>query len=75
MQIIAEKKKEMAELAGSIMQDPEDDLKKIKNLKELRMMIEDHESPECCATIRKLALASTTKVLVDILPGTSKLLK
>ena len=59
----------MAELASAITQDPEDDMKKIKNLKELRMMMEDHESPECQATVRKLALASTTKVLVDILPG------
>ena len=41
----------------------------LKSLKDLRILTEDYENPECCATIRKLAVTAITKVFVDILPG------
>jgi len=64
-QIIAEKKKQIVSLQEKIQANPQHSL---KHLKELRMLVEDHEYPECCATIRKLAVGAMTQVLVDILP-------
>jgi len=64
--ILMEKRTRIGFLATSILADPQASLKLIK---ELRLLVEDRESPECLATVRKWATASMSAIFIDIIPG------
>ncbi|GFS03169.1 nucleolar complex protein 3 homolog [Elysia marginata] len=62
---IASAKERLASLAQGVIEDPQNNMKK---LKELRMMLGD-SSPCICLTIRKYAIVSLMEVFKDIVPG------
>ncbi|XP_076800160.1 nucleolar complex protein 3 homolog [Clavelina lepadiformis] len=64
--LIVEKKEKIALLSSSIVADPQSSLKMIK---ELRLMLEDRDTPESFVTIHKLVIASLACLFVDIIPG------
>jgi len=64
--VLTERRTRIGFLATSILAEPQASLKLIK---ELRLLVEDRESPECLATVRKWATASMSAVFIDIIPG------
>ncbi|GFO36172.1 nucleolar complex protein 3 homolog [Plakobranchus ocellatus] len=62
---IASAKQTIAALAQGVLEDPQNNMKK---LKELRQMLGD-SSPGVCLTVRKYAALSLMEVFKDIVPG------
>nr|KAG5707619.1 hypothetical protein BaRGS_031001 [Batillaria attramentaria] len=62
---LAERKQKIADLATSVIQNPEENTGK---LKELRGMLGEAD-PDVCLTVRKLVMVSLCEVFKDIIPG------
>ncbi|XP_064602722.1 nucleolar complex protein 3 homolog isoform X2 [Liolophura sinensis] len=62
---LLERKQTIACLASAVMQNPEDNMKK---LKELRLMLHEEDS-DVFITVRKLAMVSMMELFKDIIPG------
>ncbi|XP_013420494.1 nucleolar complex protein 3 homolog [Lingula anatina] len=62
---LREVKQKIALLAGAIIENPEENMRK---LKELRVMLE-FQDPQLFITVRKLAMLSLLEVFKDIIPG------
>uniref|UniRef100_A0A0B7AG73 Nucleolar complex-associated protein 3 N-terminal domain-containing protein n=1 Tax=Arion vulgaris TaxID=1028688 RepID=A0A0B7AG73_9EUPU len=62
---LAEKKQKIASLSNSVLEDPQNNMKK---LKELRLMLGDTE-PGLALTVRKYVMVSLMEVFKDIVPG------
>nr|XP_002119269.1 nucleolar complex protein 3 homolog [Ciona intestinalis] len=63
---IQEAKSKISQLASDILAEPQ---KSLKMIKDLRLMMENRESPESYYTIKKLVTVSLACLFVDILPG------
>ncbi|CAH1782833.1 unnamed protein product, partial [Owenia fusiformis] len=64
-QRVAEVRQKVAVLASAVVENPQDNTKK---LKELRAMLEETD-PHIFLTVRKLAMVSLLEVFTDIVPG------
>lgn len=62
---LQEKKIKIATLSSSILSDPENSVKKLKELRSMLM----EQDPNVAVTVRKLAMVSLTEVFKDITPS------
>ncbi|XP_077992569.1 nucleolar complex protein 3 homolog isoform X2 [Glandiceps talaboti] len=62
---LAEKKRHIASLASSVVEDPENSTQK---LKQLRLML-DEKDPDVFITVRKLVMVSLMEIFKDIAPS------
>ena len=65
-EIIEQKKTYIANVVSEVMANPEGNIMMIKNL---RLLLDDRDNPECMLTVRKLVTAALGCLFVDIIPG------
>ncbi|KAL8621272.1 hypothetical protein ACOMHN_008097 [Nucella lapillus] len=62
---LANRKQRIAELATAVIENPEDNITKMKELRKLL----GEKDPDVCLTVRKLVMVSMCEVFKDVIPG------